>query len=247
MHQNTTFSTDIISKNKLESTLNKTSSIAISKAVHAAGHDLRTPLFVLRGYSQLLQRTKNLGNSENKKLQLMVGATQKMENLINVLVELVDFQTLDFNESTNIQIKDLFEEVRLELINEIDETNSSIQFESKENLSIQLNHKYIFNLLKHLVQNALVHNMEQEKLNINISFEKINNSLEIIVEDNGKGMDLSGGDAKLYQPFYRHCILAKSSGVGLCIVKTIVDRLGGSISIESEKDKGTRCKVLLNV
>ncbi|MFK7772188.1 MAG: sensor histidine kinase [Saprospiraceae bacterium] len=66
-------------------------------------------------------------------------------------------------------------------------------------------------------------------------------------QDDGKGMNLPDGDAKLYKPFYRHCILTKSSGVGLCIVKTIVDRLGGSVSIESEVNKGTRCTVLLNV
>lgn len=247
MQKNTTFSTEIDSQNKLESNLNKTPSLAISKVVHAAGHDLRTPLFVLRGYSQLLLRTNNLGHFENNKLQMMVGATQKMEILINSLVELVDFQTLDFNEINHIQIEELFEEIKVGLINEIEESNSFIQFDLKNSFSVQLNYKYLFSLLRHLIQNALVHNLEQEKLNIKVSSEKNNNSLKMVIEDDGKGMDLPDGDAKLYQPFYRHCILTKRSGVGLCIVKTIVDRLGGSISIESEVGKGTRCTVLLNI
>jgi len=76
----------------------------LNKTVHAAGHDLRSPLFIIRSYSQLLQKTQEK-RILHQGLQLMDEATKTMEKTINEFVGLIDIYTLPFPDKTSVSFE----------------------------------------------------------------------------------------------------------------------------------------------
>jgi len=88
----------------------------LHKTIHKVGHDLRSPLFVVRAYANLLQKTQEREIQE-RGFKMMEDATFKMEHIINELVGLIDIYTLPLPEKEMISFEDSFEKTCLALIN----------------------------------------------------------------------------------------------------------------------------------
>ena len=89
------------------------------------------------------------------------------------------------------------------------------------------------------MSNAIKYRSDKRKLQITISTQRENHGVVLKISDNGMGIDLDNYGQKLfglYQRFHDH---VGGKGMGLYLVKTQVEALGGSISVESKVDHGT--------
>ena len=205
----------------------------LHKTVHAAGHDLRSPLFIIRSYSQLLQRTKEQ-KVLNNGLQLMDEATVKMEKTINELVGLIDIYTLPFPAKTAVSFEDAFETAQFQLVKLISKNQPKFSYDFNTFPSVQFDEKYLIDVLTFLIDNSIRHNQEKEDLEIIVSSKTINGNLVLSVQDNGKGIEEDS--EKVKSAFYSNttgedveCI-----GMGLAKVQAIAQVSQNSFSLESK-------------
>ncbi len=205
----------------------------LHKTIHAAGHDLRSPLFVIRAYSQLLKKTQEK-NVLEQGLELMDEATGKMEKTINELVGLIDIYTLPFPTKTTVSFEDVLETAQFQLVRLISAYEPTISYDFSDFPTIDFSEKYLIDVLTYLLDNAIRHNTDQEDLKITVSSKMVGSHLALIVQDNGKGIedDLE----KVKNAFYSYTQeeQPECTGMGLAKVHAIAQVSQSSFLLESK-------------
>ena len=148
----------------------------------------------------------------------------------------VDLKKFNLSESIInqiVQFEELIEQKEIELICDIEEDLYIISEES-----------YLEIIWNNLISNAI--KFTEPKGTIKISLKKVENKYQIIISDTGIGMDKETG-AHIFDKFYQGDTSRskEGNGLGLALVKRVIDLLGGSISVESEINKGTTFIVIV--
>ena len=134
---------------------------------------------------------------------------------------------------TDEEFEELIEQKEIELICDIEEDLYIISEES-----------YLEIIWNNLISNAI--KFTEPKGTIKISLKKVENKYQIMISDTGIGMDKETG-AHIFDKFYQGDTSRskEGNGLGLALVKRVIDLLGGSISVESEINKGTTFIVIV--
>ncbi len=212
------------------------------KFISNVSHELKTPLTNIKGYLIALEDAPL--NLRNTFLATINNNVEKFENIIG------DFLNMSKLESSNIMN---YEDINIESI-------KKFLFESLNNLIKRKNVKLNFNIelihnenilktdfdkltliLKNIIENGIIYNNSNYPT-INILLEETYENYIFIIEDNGIGIPKEKID-KIFERFYRvdECRTTNlsGSGLGLSIVKEAVDKFKGTITINSELNKGT--------
>jgi len=136
----------------------------------------------------------------------------------------------------NVKLKQLVSDL-VEQIKYLDNDNHLISLECSKGY-IEIDPKLIRLIFNNLVTNAVKYSPENTEVKINVNLDK---DLTITVIDSGIGIPKEGQEL-LFEPFYRaeNSEKFKGSGLGLSIVKKVVDMLNGTIKVESELGKGSK-------
>jgi PAS domain S-box-containing protein len=211
-------------------------------------HDMKSPLISIQGsILRLLQNAVEIGEEKRKKyLKIVKLEASKLESLIDGFLEYSRLQTgkLNFKFTATSLGKELIE------IYETYQNKGSqkgIQFELKnmETLPIiEADSKYLQRVFSNLLDNALKHS--REKGLITITTEHTDQYIMVKVKDKGTGID-SKDLPYIFDPFYQGYgeKRGKGYGLGLAVVKAIVDGHGGKVFVESEFGKGSVFTVAL--
>lgn len=217
-----------------------------NKFVSDASHELRTPISVIQGYINLLDRW---GKDDKEILQEAINTikseTSSMTKLIEKLLFLArgDSGALKL-EKENFSLNELIDEVIKE--SRIIAPDYCIISEKNEFISICADIRLIKQALRALIDNSIKYTPTKGKIKIN-SYLELENIL-ITIEDTGVGIPKKE-IPKLFNRFYRvdeaRSKKTGGTGLGLAIVKQIIDIHNGSISIESELGKGSKIIIRL--
>jgi PAS domain S-box-containing protein len=206
---------------------------------YITSHNLRAPLSNLTGLLNLIEdipiddmELKEILNGFNK-------STHQLNETINDLVKVIVIKDNPSIKKEDVLLYDIFENIfsQLNFLIGLHKPTIEINFEEVDILNI--NKAYIESILLNLMTNSLKYKSDERKLTINISTTIINNNTTILFKDNGIGIDLERNRDKvfgLYQRFHNH---ADGKGLGLYLVKSQVEIMGGTINIESEVNIGT--------
>lgn len=206
-------------------------------------HELKTPIASLVGVSDLLADEK-LDESTRKDLTgILRSESLRLSRLCDGIVTLTKIER-DFEPKK--KPLQLDEQIRHAVIlitekwkqKEIDLTFTSqpVYCVTDPDLSMQV--------WTNLLDNAVKYSSDSVHLTIDIKEE--NDTARVMIADNGIGMS-EEDQRHIFEQFYQveHSHVQEGNGLGLTIVKTIVDQLGGSISVESEIGKGSTFQVIL--
>ncbi|MBK5241946.1 HAMP domain-containing sensor histidine kinase [Clostridium sp.] len=213
-----------------------------------ASHELRTPIAVIKGYANLLDRW---GKDDREALEKSIYAIKLESSNMGDLVERLLY--LAKGDSGNLKIeKEIF--CLNELINEvvresrIIDNSHIISSDINDTVSIYADYKMIKQMIRIFIDNSIKFTPKQGK--IDISSEIKNKTVEITVSDNGIGIP-RGEIKSIFERFYT---VDKSrskekggTGLGLSIAKWIVDVHGGTLNAESEEGTGTKIIIILNI
>ncbi|HSX53576.1 MAG TPA: HAMP domain-containing sensor histidine kinase [Patescibacteria group bacterium] len=212
--------------------------------VSLASHQLRTPLTTINWYAEtLLSESVGKLNEEQKKyLKELYGGAQRMDSLTSDLLKVSsldlgtyasDIKTINVGETLKTTIKDQ----QLS----IDQKGITLTTNIDPNLpTMQLDEHLLGVVFQNLLSNSVKYTPKGGQININVQSKKPN--VLIHISDNGIGIPRSQQSqvfAKLFRADNAQNLSANGTGLGLYIVKAMVQRMGGSIWFDSTENQGT--------
>ncbi|MBF0193394.1 MAG: PAS domain S-box protein [Magnetococcales bacterium] len=215
--------------------------VAVNKELetfaYTVSHDLRAPLRVINGFSEILMMEcgKKLSKDEMVYLQHIQKSSHEMNGLIDGIMTLSHSTKGEFSqESIDISL------MANAIIETLKTTNTEkINYKIRPEMQAKGDKRLIKNLLENLLGNAWKYSKTKENALIEFFSEKQNNGIVFIIKDNGVGFDMSKAD-RLFQPFKRLHTSSEfeGAGIGLATVQRIVQRHGGRIWAEAEVGLG---------
>lgn len=229
---------------------------AKSYFLSAMSHDIRTPLNAILGMTYIAKN--NLDNPDYAKecLDKSSAASQQLLTLINDILDISKIESgklfLTYQTTSISSVFDTLTEIIKPLA-----LNKKITFtHNLHNIDynyVSTDKSRLEQICLNLLSNAVKYTNEHGKINLDISEKKLNDEevlLIIIVEDNGIGMS-EEFQKTMYQSFTREINTqvnkTQGTGLGLYIIKLIVDAMGGKISCNSKVNIGTKFKIELNL
>jgi len=218
-----------------------------SRFVSMAYHDLNTPLTTIQLSAEMLEDSElqRTPGTTNKNIARIKKAVSNMSELLEDILILSKAESGKLSLNLNqLNVTD-FCTYLLEELQPLVTDKHLVSFRApKELLHANLDAKLLHNLLTNLLLNAIKYSPNGGNVSLELSCE--NQQVIFCVRDEGIGMTAEY-QGRLFQQFERGANVGniKGSGLGLCIVKHIVDLHGGTISVESAIDKGTTFIVAL--
>ncbi len=207
---------------------------------YITSHNFRAPLSNLTGLLNLLDDVP----VENEELQEILNGFRRSTQLLNETIDdLVKVVIIKDNPSIlkeSVSIIEIFENVFFQLSNQINLHKPNLKIEIDPELCITINKAYMESIILNLVSNALKYRSPEKTPKITIKAFDKDNFVNLVIKDNGIGIDLEKNHDKifgLYQRFHDH---PDSKGLGLYLVKSQIEAMGGSIEVESQVNKGTQ-------
>ncbi|HEY5825989.1 MAG TPA: ATP-binding protein, partial [Cyclobacteriaceae bacterium] len=200
-------------------------------------HNLRAPMARLVGLSSLL----NLSKEEEEKtniIDLMVRSTSELDNVIKDLSLILGIQKLSTQVYSEIKLSELVHKTVKMLEQDIEETQAEVTTELAIDTIYSLP-QYIESILYNLISNAIKYRHPGEKPVVKIKSEIKDNRVVLRVSDKGLGIDVDKHRNNLFNLYKRFHFHVEGKGLGLYLVKTQIESLGGAISVESEVGQGT--------
>lgn len=206
---------------------------------YITSHNLRAPLSNLTGLLNLIDDIP-IENSELKEiLDGFNKSTHLLNETINDLVKVIVIKDNPSIEKEDVLLKDIFENVFGQLAFLIGLYKPIIKIDFKKVAFLNINKAYLESILLNLLTNSIKYKSENRKLKISITSTQTDKNIILVFKDNGIGINMERNREKifgLYQRFHDH---PDSKGLGLYLVKSQVETMGGTISIESEVNIGT--------
>ncbi|MDE6201664.1 MAG: HAMP domain-containing histidine kinase [Clostridiales bacterium] len=206
-------------------------------------HEFKTPISVIRGYAEAAQCSDDKAGLEEY-MNVIIAESDRLAALSSNVLELsrMDSTTIiakDDKFSPAAQIRSAL------LSSQLKWTEKNITIEPElEEFVITSNENLLFRVWQNLISNAI--KFTDNNGTIKIDLKKQGNTFVFVIEDNGLGIADEDKD-KIFDPFFTgdKSHNKEGSGLGLPLVKSIVEKLGGRISFESERGKGTAFTVSL--
>lgn len=207
---------------------------------YSVSHDLRAPLRAINGFSEIIEQdyTKVLDDEGKRLLGIIRSNANRMSNLID---DLLRFSRLN-NQTINKQpvvMNALIEELIKELKPAYPDLN--IDFHVGNLPAVKGDSILLKQVWQNLIDNAIKYSSTNKKITISIEEQNSNSEYDVIaIKDNGVGFDQQY-EHKLFEVFQRLHSQNEftGTGVGLSIVKRIIDKHNGKIAVVSEINKGS--------
>ena len=212
-------------------------------------HELKSPLNAIEGYLKIMQE-KQAGENIADYEQMIDRSLHRIKGMRNLIMDLLDLTKIKLEKK-----KDKFEQVRVGDVaqNAIEAINPyaiqkdvQIMLHDNEEIKINIDPGDIEIIFNNLISNAVKYNKEKGK--VDVWLEKENQQLKIIVKDTGIGLS-DDEQNKLFDEFFRvkneQTKHITGSGLGLPIVRKVLDLYNGDINVESKLGEGSTFIVTL--
>lgn len=209
-------------------------------------HELKTPLHVISGYSELLAN-QMVPNEEVP--QFAAKIHKESERLVKLVEDIINLSHLDEQEKLpqeTVNLYDLTQKVLEDLQAKADKKHIQINFNGEEAI-LRGNPVLLNSLVYNLCDNAITYNHEKGQVNVTLK----NSPDTITLEVSDTGLGIAEKDKKrIFERFYRvdksRSKIVGGTGLGLSIVKSALDFHNGSIKVDSHLGQGTTMTVLLH-
>ena len=213
--------------------------------VSAVSHDMKTPIIAVKGFLNLIQKKHKNGFTKetNRYLCLIEKGIDRIQELVKDLLNLSQVEKV-LGKHEKISVDEVLKASLRSISPLIRHRKPKIKIFGKKPVLIG-NWMAFFQLFTNIVANAIKYTPDDRRPEVKIFFEEKEEGWLFIVKDNGIGFD-EKEKSRAFEPFTKVKTLPREgSGVGLSIVKRLVEGFSGKIWLESEKCKGTTFYVYL--
>jgi signal transduction histidine kinase len=213
--------------------------VDLDNFVYTASHDLRSPIANLEGLLLVLKKRleDKLGDSEREMMALMEQSVGRLKKAIKELSEIAKIQKESQQPREELSIRQVLREVSQDIAALISESSAQVVLDMHVE-TIHYPAKHLRSILYNLLSNALKYRCPSRKPVITITTRSQDDGVHLTVSDNGLGLS-ENQVSKLFFMFKRLHTHVEGTGVGLYMVKRIVENYGGRIWVESKPNVGT--------
>lgn len=209
-------------------------------------HDLKTPLTAIKGYVEGLR--DGIADTPEKQQKYILTIANKVEDMDRLIDELTLFSRLDTNripyEFVKINVKDYFDDCvdEIELDLEAMDIVLKYRFHGGDDMYTMADPNQLKRVINNIVSNSVKYRRPNVTCNIGIEVFDEGDYIHVVMSDNGKGIKMKDLP-RIFDRFYRTDESRTSpqtgSGIGLAIVKKIIDDHKGRIWVDSTEGEGT--------
>lgn len=213
--------------------------------VSAVSHDMKTPIIAVKGFLNLIQKKHKNGLTKetNRYLCQIEKGIDRIQELVKDLLNLSQVEKV-LGKHEKISVDEVLKASLRSISPLIRHRKPKIKVFGKKPI-LMGNWMAFFQLFTNLIANAIKYTPDDRRPEVKIFFEEKEENWLFTVKDNGIGFD-DKEKRRAFEPFTKVKTLPREgSGVGLSIVKRLVEGFGGKIWFESEKGKGTTFYVYL--
>lgn len=229
--------------NKMASELQK-SEVLKTDFISNVSHELKTPIAIIKSYSALLEREQDPEKRAEYRHQISTASTRLSDLVGNILkLNKLENQSLTIERET-LRLNEMLEECIVSFESVIEKKGLLLECDIDE-IVISSSRSYLEIVWNNLISNAI--KFTEEGGTISVSAKWVDGCAVVKVSDTGCGIDAETGKHifdKFYQGDTSHA--SEGNGLGLALVKKVIDNIGGEISVFSELGKGTSFTIKLS-
>jgi PAS domain S-box-containing protein len=219
----------------------------LEQFAYIISHNLRSPVANITGLSNMILNNSDLDKRDQQKcLEGLALSVKKLDDVIIDLNYILQVRR-EINEKKEIvKFSEIVNDIKTSINNLIQKEEVVVFTDFSAVNELSTLKSYLNSIFYNLISNSIKYRDPLRKPRINITSRLLENKIEIAFSDNGLGIDIDTNGNKifgLYKKFHSH---TDGKGMGLFMVKTQVEILGGKISIASEVGKGTTFTIELD-
>ena len=213
-------------------------------------HELRTPITSIQGFAEIMLMEENLSEDSKEFLTIIANESNRLSKMLTTFLSVSNLEQSDKKEVSKTTVR--LDTVVHEVVNDFQETAKRKRIRLVEQANphlppIAADKGLISRALSNLIDNAIRYSPERTSVIISTILES--DFLRVVVEDRGYGVHSSEHE-KIWEKFYRVARDGQdkeeeSTGLGLSLVKEIIEQHGGNVEVESEVGRGSRFSLKL--
>jgi PAS domain S-box-containing protein len=220
--------------------------VDLDNFIYTASHDLKAPISNIEGLLLALEHelppASRVGEVPTM-LTMMHGAVERFQRTIQHLTDVSRLQQEYSQALEQVPLAPVVAEVLLDLAPLIQQTQAQLDVRVPAELTVRFSAKNLRSVVYNLLSNALKYRKADQLPCVQVSCDLEGSYRVLRVQDNGLGLDLSRGSNKLLGMFQRLHTHVEGTGIGLYMVKKMVENAGGRIEVESQPNQGATFRV----
>ena len=220
--------------------------VDLDNFIYTASHDLKAPISNIEALLTALLRTlppESLSSERTRRITAMMqDSVERFKKTIGNLTEIVKLQKENNQQDTQVDLPEVIREVLLDLAPVIRSSGARVEVDVAHCPVIRFSEKNLRSVVYNLLSNAIKYRSPDRVPRVTISCRQSGAEQVLTVEDNGLGME-PGRMSQLFTMFKRFHDHVEGTGIGLYMVKKIVENAGGKIEAESQVGAGSAFRV----
>ncbi len=212
--------------------------------IYTASHDLKAPIINMEALVDIVFEWYKGSKSQEQQslIEMIKTSIERLKITIEELTEISRIQRGVNDAAEKVSFKNILNDFKQDYREQIKKDNVTF-IENLQIPSIHYSKKNLRSIIYNLLSNAIKYRSENDPV-IQIKTERLEDGKTMLsFKDNGLGLD-ERQQRKLFQMFKRLHTHVEGTGVGLYIVKKMIENTGGSIEVESEPDKGSTFRII---
>ncbi|MGI4761301.1 MAG: PAS domain-containing protein [Janthinobacterium lividum] len=215
--------------------------------IYTASHDLKAPITNIEGLLEALLEQLPPAACEAEQvaplLAMMQNSVERFQKTIAQLTDISRLQQAHLQPTEVVDLADLVEDIRLDLAPELAH-GATLTIEVSTCPTVAFSAKNLRSIIYNLLSNGFKYRAPDRAPVVQLRCRRTRHAVVLEVQDNGLGLD-EGQQRQLFRMFQRLHSHVEGSGVGLYMVKKIVENAGGTITVQSQPGVGTTFSVVL--
>ena len=206
-------------------------------------HELKTPLAIIKSYTELIAKSGVTEEERVKYSEIIISASRRLSSLVSNILKLNKLENQGITELSDVRVGALLSECIIAYEELLEKKSIELSADIDE-FSLKTSESHIEIVFNNLFSNAVKFTEPGGK--ISVSLKRKGNDAYLKVSDSGCGISKEAG-TRIFEKFYQADTSrsGEGNGLGLALVKKVIDTLGGEISVESEIGKGSTFTVVL--
>jgi len=221
--------------------------VDLDNFIYTASHDLKAPISNIEGLLYALLQELPIANAEQEQVGPILGMMQdsvdRFKRTLDHLTEVTKLQKEYAAPTAVLSLQAVIQDVYLDLEPLITELGAQVEVQVADCPTVQFSEKNLRSVVYNLLSNALKYRAAERVAQVRVWCQPTEEYLVLAVQDNGLGLDLTTHQHKLFTMFERFHDHVEGSGIGLYMVKKIMENAGGRIGVQSTVGEGSTFSV----